>query len=184
MNSRIAFQRLDAGDLFEIERQESQLLWLGQKGDISQEAAEILADQPCAWTAWHAGRIVACFGISEIFPNVQGLAWALLSSEIGVLHLELTRFMQREVRECGLIRLELLARANDRVEDRAVLGEELCRPASRDELAALAMKYGTPECRWAKLLGFTPAHVLRRFGAASETYMLFERFPPLGEEDF
>ena len=65
-----------------------------------------------------------------------------------------------------------------------MLGEELCRPASRDELTALAMKYATPECRWAKLLGFTPAHVLRRFGAASETYMLFERFPPLGEEEF
>lgn len=184
MSSGLAFQRLEANDLFEIERQESQLLWLGQKGDISEEAAEILADQPCAWTAWHAGRIVACFGISEIFPNVQGLAWALLSREIGARHLQLTRFMQREVRECGLVRLELLAKASEKAEELAVVGEELRVRFPGQQLVARAMKDPTPECRWAVLLGFTPAHVLRRFGAASETYMLFERFPPLGEEEF
>jgi hypothetical protein len=183
MSSALAFQRLEAGDLFEIERQESQLLWLGQKGDIGEEAAEILASQKCAWTAWHAGRIVACFGISEIFPDVQGVAWALLSAEVGAHHLELTRFMQNEIRECGLVRLELLAKASEKAEAFAVLGEELRAPPSGVVLLAHAMKFATPECRWAKLLGFTPAHVLRRFGAASETYMLFEWFGPLGEED-
>lgn len=182
MSSCLAFQRLEASDLFEIERQESQLLWLGQKGDISDEAAEILASQDCAWTAWHGGRIVACFGISEIFAGVQGLAWALLSGEIGVHHLELTRFMQREVRECGLVRLELLAKASEKAEEMAVLGEELRAPPSGQVLLAQAMKHATPECRWAVLLGFAPAHVLRRFGAASETYMLFEWFGTLAEE--
>lgn len=183
MSSRLTFQRLEAGDLFEISRQDSQLLWLGQEGEITDEAAAILASQPCAWTAWHAGRIVACFGISEIFANVQGVAWALLSSDIGVHHIELTRFMQKEVRTCGLIRLELLAKASEKAEELAVLGEDLCVRFTGQQLLACAMQRATSECRWAKLLGFTPAHVLRRYGAASETYMLFEWFGPLAEED-
>jgi hypothetical protein len=43
-------------------------------------------------------------------------------------------------------------------------------------MVAACMAEPSPECRWACLLGFAPAHVLRNFGAASETYMLFERF--------
>lgn len=184
MSSRLAFQPLEAGDLLEIERQESQLLWLGQEGDITLEAAELLAEQPIAWTAWRAGRIVACFGISETFPHVQGVAWALLAGDIGADHLALTRFMQKTVRECGLVRLELLAKASEAAEVLAVAGEQNGLRLSGPLLLLEAMKEPTPECRWAQLLGFDAVHVLRRFGAASETYMLFEWFGPLGGEEF
>lgn len=169
--SSIEFIPLDPADLFEIKRQESQLTVLGQDSAVDSETAEILASQPVAWTAWVAGRPLACFGISELFESVHGLAWALLSNEIGVHHLQLTRFMQRQIRECGLQRLELLAKASD-VEFFA----EKYHWMDPGVLVSVAMADPTPECRWAVLLGMKPAHVLRRFGAASESYMLFERF--------
>jgi hypothetical protein len=169
--SRLDFHRLEPDDLLEIDRQESQLLWLGAPGDVDRESAAILAAEPVAWTAWGDGRIVACFGISETFPGVQGVAWALLGREIGSQHLALTRFMAREIRECGLERLELLAKANE-VEDVA----EAIPDIDPGILTKVAMVEPTPECRFALLLGMQPMHCLRRFGAASETYMLFERF--------
>lgn len=177
MNSP-AFHRLQAEDLFEIERQESQILWLGSPGDITWETAEILAAQPVAWTAWVEGRIMACFGISETFEGVQGVAWSLLSGSLGVHHLPLTRFMQREIAQARLARIELIAKA-------AEYGEAIARypvAAARSPVTAV-MADPTPECRFAALLGFNAAHVLRNFGAASETYMLFEKLGPVEAAD-
>lgn len=176
--SSLTFHRLEATDLFEIERQESQLLWLGASGEISDEAAEILASQDCAWTAWRAGRPIACFGISEIFEGKQGLAWSLLSAELGADHLKITRFMQEQVLMSPLARIELIAKACD-VESFAQKYDWIDPWA----LVQVAMAEPTPECRFAKLLGFEPAHVLRNYGAASETYMLFERLLKLQGDD-
>ena len=183
MSSSLSFQRLEAEDLFEIERQESQLTFLGSPGDITQEAAEVLASQDIAWTAWAGGRILACFGISELFHGMHGLAWALLGRQLGVHHLALTRFMQGAIRDCGLVRLELLARANDDLEDLIDMMAAQGMKLDGAQLVAAAMARPTPECRWAKLLGFEAAHVLRFFGAAAETHMLFERFDLPGEAE-
>ena len=156
------FERLRADDLLAITAQDSQKLWLGTPGEVTWEQAEVLADNPVAWTAWRPdGSILACFGISELFEGKHGVGWALLSQPIGEHHLALTRRIQAEVCGAGLRRIELLARA---------------KGPARGWLAPVAevMADPTPECRWAVLLGFTPAHVLRNFGAASESYMLFE----------
>lgn len=169
--SSVTFHRLEPGDLFEIERQESQLLLLGAPGEVNDEVAEILAEQPCAWTAWTKGRALACFGISETFPGSNGVAWSLLAKALGAHHLELTRFMQEQVAASPLPRIELIAKA-------AEIESFVARYPWVDPwaLVAASMAEPTVECRFARLLGFKPAHVLRRFGGAQETYMLFERF--------
>lgn len=174
--SELVFYPLAPDDLFEIERQESQVLWLGAPGEVDAEAAQLISEQDCSWTAWADGRILACFGISETFPGSNGVAWSLLSRSIGKYHLPLTRFMRGELERSGLPRIELLAKALE-VEPIIEKNPHVTDPATW-RLAAMADP--TPECRWAVLLGFTPAHLLRRFGAACESYMLFERF---GETD-
>lgn len=154
---------LQPEDLFEIERQDSQVMWLGTSGDVTQESAQVLASQDIAWTARRDdGSILACFGISDLFPGTHGVAWALLSQPLGADHLALTRFVQNVVAGAPHRRLELLACSADVPE------------GSLDPVSA-AMADPTPECRWAALIGFGAAHVLRNFGGASETYMLFER---------
>ena len=51
------------------------------------------------------------------------------------------------------------------------------------QIVALAMVEPTPEMRWACMLGFRPAHLLRRYGALAESVMLFERIrvAPVGQ---
>ncbi|MEM8725012.1 MAG: hypothetical protein AAGE86_05765 [Pseudomonadota bacterium] len=151
-------------DLLHIDQQESQKVWFGLDGAVDFDSAAHLAGQPVAWTVSRDdGSILACFGINETFENalgeaVQGVAWALLSRPIGADHLPLTRFVRSVVASSSLRRIELFAKAREGA-------------VTIDEVMAEA----TAECRWAVSLGFTPAHVLRNFGAASETYMLFER---------
>lgn len=174
------FADLHPSDLLHIAAQDSQLTWLGTEGEVSQETAEHLAAQPVAWCVRRGdGSILACFGINETFWDrmgnaVQGVAWALLSSPIGNDHLELTRFVRKQVEECGLKRLELFARAVD-IESTLAFFKEHGAPHDCSALVAAAMSDPTPECRWAVALGFEPAHVIRKFGGDSETYMLFER---------
>ena len=166
----LEFRRLAANDLMDMERQPAQELWLGMSGECDQEQAELLASERVAWTAWRGDTVVACFGINETFPEVQGVAWALLSGAIGRDHVQLTRFIRDEIAGCDLLRLELLARAQDiepLIADFPAFDSAM--------LVAAAMSEPTPECRWAALLGMDAAHLLRKFGAASETYMLFER---------
>jgi hypothetical protein len=167
MPDGVTFTRLAAADLLAIERQRSQATVLGIPGDIDMDEAATLAEQPHAWTARHQDRIVGCFGITEPFPGVQGVAWALLAAGIGRAHLALTRFAARELANSGLNRVEVLARC-------------AATPEHFDHAAAMRWALSasriTPECRWAGLLGLRPAHVLHRYGAASETHMLFEWF--------
>lgn len=169
----LRFSTLQASDLFAIEPQTSQATVLGFTSDLEQEEAEAIAAQRIAWTAREeSGRIVACFGINEPFPGGhQGFAWSILAPGIGAAHLQLTRFCKAQITGSGLARVDLMARAAD-VEH--VLAS---RPQLDSGMAvAVAMCRPTPECRWATLLGFTPAHVLRRYGPDCETFMLFEWF--------
>ena len=97
----------------------------------------------------------------------------MLGEGIGASHLELTRFVAQVIVDCPLPRLEFYAKAAD--------VEHLLHPARHypaADIVAMAMAEPTRECRWALLLGMRPSHLLRRFGAADESYMLFERILP------
>jgi hypothetical protein len=169
----LRFARLEAGDLLEIQQQRSPRVLFGMPATTSLEDAEVIASQRVAWTARHAGRLIACFGIVEHFARVHGLAWAMLADSIGAAHLPLTRFVAAAIARCGLARLELLARAPD-------LERVLATRPGLDsgQIVALARAYPTPEMRWALMLGMTPAHVLRFYGGAAESFCLFERLDP------
>ena len=173
--SGVNFTRLQPVDLLEIARQPSQDRVLGLDYTWTEAEAQELCAEPVAWTARREGVIVACFGIAETFPGRQGWGWAVLATGIGGAHLAVTRFMRTVIAGCDLARLEVLARAVDleAVLTAAVIARE--GPLDSGELVALAMARPTPECRWAALLGLQPGHVLRRYGALGESYMLFER---------
>ena len=172
---KVEFTKLQPVDLLEIERQPSQDLQLGLAYEWTEAEGQQLAAEPVAWTARLDGRIIACFGISETFEGLQGWGWAVLASGLGGAHLAVTRFMRSVIAGCGLARLEVLARAVDLEAVIALRQAQGERDLDSGQLVALAMARPTPECRWAALLGLQPAHVLRRYGAASESYMLFER---------
>lgn len=169
----LEFDTLTADDLMSIEAQPSQRMVLGVNARIDRAQAQHYAAQIVAWSARRNGQILACFGINALFDYAHGVAWAVLAEGIGADHVALTRFMQHEIRTCGLPRLELLARCVD-----VELAVERVPDISGDELLRLVTKreHATPEVRWAMLLGMKPAHVLRRFGAAGESYLLLERF--------
>ena len=156
-------------DLFAINVQDSQATFLGMDAAPDEETALNLAAQPAAWTACRhePDGVLACFGFSEPFPGKHGTAWALLGKGIGRDHLALTRFVRGVVESCMLDRLDVLARSTD------------YGPGIRGMSAALADP--TPEVRWCLALGFAPAHLLRKYGAAGETYMLLERIKGDGE---
>jgi len=150
MTVQIAAMR--PADMIEIQRQASQLVQLGIERHVSIEEAEQIADGPGeAWTARYHGRIVACLGLRETFPDRQAVAWAVLAEGIGGAHLAITRFARARIAASTLGRIEAIVRE-------AV-------PA---------------EGAWASLVGLAPAHVLRCFGAMSETHILCERIRERG----
>jgi hypothetical protein len=166
----LVFRPLEADDLFAIQRQASQRRVLGVDGAISYEDAQQLAGGPVAWSCERAGKLLACFGVVEQFPNVQGLAWALLAGQIGASHLALSRFAREALDLCLLPRIEALARGPD-------LEAVLAGYPGLDsgQIVSLARVRATPEMRWAQFIGLRPVHVLRNYGAACETYVLCER---------
>lgn len=171
--ARLDFETLVADDLLAIDAQPSQRMVLGVDARLDRAQAEHYAAQTVAWSARREGRLLACFGINELFPGAHGVAWAVLAEGITEDHLALTRFMQSAIADHALPRLELFAKCVD-----VELAVERLPDVTGDELVALVTKpqHATPEVRWAVLLGMRPAHVLRRIGGASETYLLLERF--------
>ncbi len=134
-------------DMLVIQRQASQLVQLGIERTVSMEEAEAIAEgEGEAWTARHHGRIVACLGLRETFPGRQAVAWAVLAEGLGAAHLAITRFARARIRASKLVRIEAIVRQSV--------------PA---------------EAAWAQLVGISPVHVMRGFGAASETHILCER---------
>lgn len=164
-SGNLMFARMQPHDLFAIDVQDSQTTFLGLPAEPDEETAYNLASQPVAWTARRAdGSVLACFGFNEAYPGKHGTAWALLGKNIGRDHLSLTRFVRKVVADCTLDRLDVLAKAIDP-------GPGFARDRIVHAAALL-----TPECRWCVMLGFTPAHLLRKFGGAGETYLLLEKF--------
>lgn len=143
----ISFRPMRAEDALRIQRQPSQRIQLGEeRGEISLEEAQDLAECGEAWTAWRGETPIALFGLRETFPPVQGVAWAILSQGLGADHLAITRRAARMVRESALVRIEAIV--------------PLDSPA---------------EAKWAELCGLKPGYVLEKFGAASEPHLLLER---------
>lgn len=173
MQRDVAFVRLQPQHLFAIERQPSQQVLLGVEASVTEEEAGILCSMPEAWAMLVGGRPIACFGISEIFAGHHGVAWAVLASGLGRAHVALTRFARARLAACGYARIETFARAED-------VEGLVARYPNMDtgQLVAMVMTRQTPEIRWARLLGFGAAHVLRRYGGGDETYMLLERIAP------
>ena len=168
--SGVRFARLTADDLLAIERQPSQRLLLGAAESIERDEAEALADQDDAWSCWRGDRLLACVGINETFPGRQGVAWALLATALGAAHLPLTRFVAGRIAASPLARIEAFARSA--VGDPAF---DQFPELDSGQKVAIVMAAPSPELRWARRVGLEPAHVLRKFGAASETYVLCER---------
>ena len=175
---RLRFSTLRAADLFAMDVQPSQSMALGLAHSWDDEQAELLTTQPVAWCARSTdaadrGRIIACFGIVEMFEGSQGYGWAALAPGIGAAHFELTRFVQGQIAGCGLARIELRAVASEQFEaDLAAAGGDHADPIK------VAFRRATPEMRWAVLLGLKPVHVLRQYGAAREAFVLFELVRP------
>ena len=175
MSAKLEFRRLRASDPLTIELQPSQETVLGLDARMEYAEAEHHAQQPVAWTAFTRGRngaerIVACFGLQETFPGHVGVGWAMLAAGVGAHHLQLTRFVRNVIATAPLARIEVMARAAD-IEPVAAAFPHF----DPWQLVQAAMERPTPECRWAQALGLKARHVLRRFGMADETYMLFER---------
>ena len=160
--ANLMFARMQPHDLFALQVQDSQTMFLGQDAMPDEETAYNLAGQPVAWTARRAdGTPIACFGFNEAFPGKHGTAWALIGKGIGRDHVALTRFVRQVVADCTLDRLDVLARSHDHGGGISGMSAALADPS--------------PEVRWCLMLGFEPAHLLRKFGGAGETYMMFER---------
>ena len=170
MREAVTFDRLTGADLLAIDRQPSQRMAMGVTGAFTPEEAAVLASQPESWAVRRDGALIACLGIMETFPGAQGVAWAILASGIGASHLAISRFAKARIAGAGLARVEAVTRGPDA--DAIVAAMPGIDPGM---LLAAIMATPTPECRWAALLGLAPAHVLRKFGGAGETHVLFER---------
>ena len=174
---KVYFFRLQPRHVDAIRLQRSQARPLGI--DYVPGAAEIerMCDGPTAWAAIevddHRSRVVACFGVAEQFAGMHATGWAMLADNIGPSHLAVTRFARRCMDECTVPRVELLARCHD------VEGLLERHPGlDPGQIVALATAEPTPEIRWALMLGFKPAHVLRCYGADGGSVMLMERLAP------
>lgn len=143
----VSFRPFVAEDVLRLVIQDSQRIELGlDRGEYSREQAEDLARGGPAWSAiGRDGRVLGVAGFRETFPGVQAVAWAILASGIGAAHLAITREAARRVAAARYRRIEMLV-------------ERRRKPML-----------------WALRLGFLPGHVLRNFGSASETVILFER---------
>ncbi|MGN6124816.1 MAG: hypothetical protein ACTHOJ_17870 [Sphingomonas oligoaromativorans] len=133
-------------DALLLQRQPSQRMQLGLEMDLDLAAARDLVHGGEAWTAWRDDLPIACMGLRETFPGVQGVAWAVLAEGIGAAHLAISRHARRRIADSPLIRIEAIVRA--------------AAPA---------------EGAWARTVGLEPEALLRCFGARSEDHVLYVR---------
>jgi hypothetical protein len=167
----VSAARLTPEDLAEIVPQASQRMTCGiDTSTVDDDTAEALCAQDEAWAIRHDGRLIAAFGIVEQFAGVHGYGWAILSDCIGAAHLAMTRFARSRIVGAPLKRIELIVRCTD-IE--AILDE--FPGLDNGQIVEAVCALPTPECVWARLIGMKPAHGLRKFGALTESHMLFER---------
>src|SRR3954462_4348527 len=95
--------------------------------------AEQVADAGPCWTALVDARPIACAGFQECWEG-RAIAWAILAETAGRHMPALTRAVRRA----------LASHPAERIEAQALVGF-------------------APAARWARLLGFVPETVLRRF---------------------
>ena len=167
----VTFERMTAADAMTIERQPSQRVQLGLDASMTIEVAADLAAGGEAWTAWRGCTPVACVGLRETFPGVQAVAWAILSRGLRGDHVAITRFTARRIAASPYRRIEAICIAA--VDAEAILSSFPGLDPAQLLEAVLCVR--GPQARWAEALGLTPSAVLRCFGAASETHILFER---------
>jgi len=148
----VSFRPFVARDALDLVIQHSQRIELGlDRSDMSIEEARGIEACGNAWSAVaRDGRILGCAGFRETYPGVQAVAWAALAQDLGAAHLAITREAMRRVAAAPYRRIEMLV-------------EKSRKPML-----------------WALRLGFSLGHVLRNFGAASETVILFERINDAG----
>jgi hypothetical protein len=146
--ARTTMRPMVLADAIGMVRQDSQRVQLGieRPAKITEDEAAAMLASGEAWACVRDGQVVGLCGINEEFPGVQGTAWAILSPQIGSSHLTLTRHARRRIAASPLVRVQALA---------------------RDSEAA--------EKLWARLCGMTAEAVLHKFGARSETHILYSR---------
>lgn len=162
--------------LMAIDRHPDQAVQLGLDAEMTLEVARDVtgAGNPDpwgeAWALFWRGALVACCGLRISMGGAHVVAWAIIGRGIGAAHLAATRFMRARVHFSPFTRIEAVCLAND-------ADPILARWPDLDaqQLVDAVMVRPSRECRFALLSGLKPAHVLRRYGAAAETYMLFER---------
>lgn len=141
----LSVRRLAPIDLACIERQASQVLTLGVDATPSHEEAEALAEMPEAWTFRDAAGRIVA--CIGISETFEGVQ--------GVAWAVLAHGIGADHLALTRFARAMLERAGlQRI-------EAIARPGQ--------------DAKWAKLCGLAPVHELRKFGAASETYVLCER---------
>jgi hypothetical protein len=129
------------------------------------EAAAV-ASNPGCYAVIREETVLACLGVTQTFPGAQGVAFALLGKGIGRDHHVLTRFLREVViGQSTLARIEAIVRCAD-------VPAEL---TGQLPMMTHALQHPTAPVRWALAVGLEPVAVLRKFGAAGEDHMLFER---------
>lgn len=170
--SALAFVPMTAAALLAIDRQPSQRVQLGTIASITPDQAEAIAASGECWAVMRGAVPIAAYGLTETFPGMQAVAWALLGADIGRAHVAMTRHVRSRIIASPLRRIEAIVRAAD-IEPAIAANPVLAGDAQA--LIDVAMARPTPECRWAVALGLRAAAVLRAFGGAAETHLLFER---------
>lgn len=164
---------LEPWHVMAIERQPSQRTQLGIPIEhLDQAEAEAMANEAVTAAFLRDGKPIGVMGVAETFPGKSGVAWAIFAPGLGRDHLAITREARRRLDQAQLGRIEAVAPC---VEIERFMGEMPDASPVEQLRVALHPRFRTPEIRWAMALGFKPAHVLRKFGAAAETHMLLER---------
>lgn len=177
MTAAVTIRPMVAADALAIQRQPSQRIQLGLDRAMTIEEAEALVAQGEAWTAAREGVVLACLGLRETFQRedgsgAQGVAWAILSADLGIsAHLAVTRHARARIAASGLRRIEAIVAA--KLDAEPILADY--PDLDPGELLAVMLNADNAEMAWARLVGLKPAAVLRAFGAASQTHILFER---------
>ncbi len=169
----VAISHLAPADLLELEPQASQRRTLGvDTRSVAADEAEDLAGDVEAWAVRSHGRLIACFGIRDLFAGRHGGVWAILGEGIGAAHLAMTRFARSRVAACGLARVDAIVRAPCA---ESVIASFPFVASDPEALLVALSAMPTPEMTWARLCGLTPVHVLRKYGADGGTHILCER---------
>lgn len=116
---------------------------------MDEAQARALESRGAAWTAFAPdGRVLCCAGLAEVFAGRQAVAWAMLAVDLGTAaHLAITRFARAQITSSRLARIETLVAADGRGRG----------------------------AKWARACGLRLNTIVERWGAASETMLLFER---------